>query len=92
MSWGEDTKARVKGWFEKEEKIEKRKEYYKKKKKSCRVRKCVIAINSQSSELLPEEESIESVLESSKSAAAYTRRLEINTQSSQEPWREDELT
>lgn len=33
VSWGEDTKTGVKGWFEKEEKIEKRKEYYKKKKK-----------------------------------------------------------
>ena len=32
LSWGEDTKSRVKGWFEKVEKIEKRKEYYKKKK------------------------------------------------------------
>ena len=32
VSWGEDTKTGVKGWFEKEEKIEKRKEYYKKKK------------------------------------------------------------
>lgn len=34
VSWGEDTKAGVNGWFEKEEKIEKRKEYYKKKKKA----------------------------------------------------------
>lgn len=46
VSWGEDTKTRVKGWFEKEEKIEKRKEYYKKKKKNWRGRKCVIAIYS----------------------------------------------
>ena len=42
VSWGEDTKTGVKGWFEKEEKIEKRKEYYK-KKKGWRGRKAVMA-------------------------------------------------